>query len=692
MMSALGDAAAFLAQQWPCFPCGADKRPVTEHGFKDASRDPDLVRVMFDRPGAHMIGVPTGEVSDLVAIDLDVKNGAAGLEWLAANAHRLPRTRQHGTRSGGRHLLFRYPPGRSIRNSASKIAPGVDVRGSGGYVIVPPSDGYTIADDAMPAPMPGWLVELLDPPQAARPAPQPYAGPAITGDGTPYGLRALTLECEAIRNAAEGMKHHTLNKAAYSIGGLVTAGAIAESLARAELAAALAAIRDRCADWHHAEKTLRTAFEQGKGKPRTIAEAPPAPPPREYFGIGRQRHDPATGEIPPDDDASGGAAPVIFPATPFHPADLVGLRPREWVYGHFLIARFLSVMGAPGGTGKTAYGIGVALSVALGKPLLGETVHMSGPAWIYNLEDPRDELLRRVYAACLAHDIPPADLAGRLYLDSGRDRPLVVAERTATGAIVAMPVVEPLIAELRARGVRLLNVDPFVKSHRLEENRNEQVDFAATLWNRVADAAGCAILLTHHFRKGAIGGEADAFRGASALIDASRAAVSLSPMSEKEAERCGIEMDLRRFYVRADNAKLNLAPPPKDAVWLNLQSVELPNGDRVQAVKRWEPPSPWAGIPRALIIEVLHVIAKGRDNGDLWSPRREAKDGWAGKAIAENTSLNETQAGDLLRDWERGGMLKVEEFTNAKREKRKGYRVNDAEFSKLKLEWEGSDE
>ena len=112
----------------------------------------------------------------------------------------------------------------------------------------------------------------------------------------------------------------------------------------------------------------------------------------------------------------------------------------------------------------------------------------------------------------------------------------MVAARLPDGGVVAMPVVEELIAELRRRGVRLLVVDPFVKSHRLEENRNEQVDFAAALWARVADAAGCAVLLVHHFRKGGAAGDADAFRGASALVDAARAAVSLSVMSEREAE------------------------------------------------------------------------------------------------------------------------------------------------------------
>ena len=158
-------------------------------------------------------------------------------------------------------------------------------------------------------------------------------------------------------------------------------------------------------------------------------------------------------EVPNAASQAASAPPAPLTATPFDPAELATLRPREWVYGHFLISRFVSVLGAPGGTGKTAYAVAVGLSVALGRPLLDESVHAPGPVWIYNLEDPRDELLRRVQAALIAHRVWPADVAGRLFLDSGRDRPLVVAARLPDGGVVAMPVVEELIAELRRRGV-----------------------------------------------------------------------------------------------------------------------------------------------------------------------------------------------------------------------------------------------
>ena len=89
-------------------------------------------------------------------LDIDPRNG--GDAWLKANVNRL-QTRSHKTRSGGLHLLFRTDG--SVRNSAGLIAPGVDVRGEGGYAIWWPAHGLPVLDfvplRALPY-WPGWLV------------------------------------------------------------------------------------------------------------------------------------------------------------------------------------------------------------------------------------------------------------------------------------------------------------------------------------------------------------------------------------------------------------------------------------------------------------------------------------------------------------------------------------------------------
>lgn len=115
-------------------------------------------------------------------------------------------------------------------------------------------------------------------PVAQPMAPAPRHAARTSEGGTPYGLAALDDECDAIRRAIDGQKHHTLNKAAFSIGGLVSAGELEEGPAFAALTAALNSIRAACKDFRAAQNTLRTAFADGMGRPRAVPEhQAPAP-------------------------------------------------------------------------------------------------------------------------------------------------------------------------------------------------------------------------------------------------------------------------------------------------------------------------------------------------------------------------------------------------------------------------------
>jgi hypothetical protein len=659
----LGDVAARLGL--PVFPCNQDKRPVTEHGFKDAQTDPEIIKVEFARPGATTIGVPTGHASGLVVIDIDVKDPSAnGYDWLDEHNYDLPPTRTNKTQSGGLHLLFKAPPGVLIKNSQGRhngIAPGVDVRGDGGYVIFPPSPGYSVADDIEPADMPDWLIKACQRrPEPPKPAQRDYRAPA-NGNANRYAEVALRSECTALANMPEGTRNGALNIAAVKLGSLVAAGALGEHIVINELthAAAYAGLEPT-----EIEATLRSGLTYGKTQPREIPEREAQRPP----------------PIPPHEDT-----PIDDFATPFMPEDLDNIPPRQWVYGHFLIRDFVSVLGAPGGTGKSAYAMTVALSVALGVPLLGETVHERGRAWIYNLEDPKVELRRRLAAAVKHHKIDRKLLKDWLFYNSGRDRPLVIA-RVVGGSIVTEPVVEEMIAELKRKQIALLEVDPFVRSHELEENRNDHINYAAALWAYVAAMANCTILLVHHFRKGGQSGEADSFRGASALIDASRAALSVARMTEEEAAKTGIDLRERRSYLRVDDAKLNLAPAPEETIWLKLCNVLLPNGDKVQAVERWDMPSPWEDLPWGMITSILEKIGEGPEDGERYTDRKQAKDRWAGQVLIELAGKTERQALAIIKSWIDNGVLEEEEYTS-KRMKRKatGLRVNQIKLSEMRL-------
>ncbi|MFD1716723.1 phage/plasmid primase, P4 family [Georgenia deserti] len=142
----------------PVFPCDARKRPLTAHGFRDATTDEDQVRAWWARHPQALIGMPTGKASGVTILDVDVPAGPGSLLGLEVEHGDMPETFTVSTMSGGRHLYFRAWPG--SKSSAGKLGDGLDVRGEGGYVIVPPSPGYAIERNLRPAEAPAWLREL----------------------------------------------------------------------------------------------------------------------------------------------------------------------------------------------------------------------------------------------------------------------------------------------------------------------------------------------------------------------------------------------------------------------------------------------------------------------------------------------------------------------------------------------------
>ena len=120
-------------------------------GFKAATQDPDEIVEMFNRPNAALIGVPTGKASGLAVIDVDVKGGKRGKQWMQDNADWLGHTRISDTQSRGFHRIYKHKDG--IRNSAN-IDGCVDIRGEGGYFIHPASEGYRFLNDEEPADWP----------------------------------------------------------------------------------------------------------------------------------------------------------------------------------------------------------------------------------------------------------------------------------------------------------------------------------------------------------------------------------------------------------------------------------------------------------------------------------------------------------------------------------------------------------
>jgi Bifunctional DNA primase/polymerase, N-terminal len=143
----------------PIFPCRANKRPACPHSYQQAAIHPDDIAELFRRYPGPLIGVPTGSASGIDVVDIDPRHG--GDRWLAKHRDRIPQTRTHETPSGGLHLLFRHTVG--LRCSAGRIAPGVDVRSTGGYVIWWPAQLCRVLVEGPSTEWPEWLLDLARP-------------------------------------------------------------------------------------------------------------------------------------------------------------------------------------------------------------------------------------------------------------------------------------------------------------------------------------------------------------------------------------------------------------------------------------------------------------------------------------------------------------------------------------------------
>ena len=154
-------------------------------------------------PDANL-GVVTGRLAGLVVLDVDPRHqGDDSLLELERENGPLPHTIEALTGGGGRHVYFAHPGG-TLRNKVG-LAPGIDLRGDGGMIVVPPSlhasgrhyewEVSHHPDETALAPLPGWLLRLVGGKVSrAEPLGHPLAyWRTLVHDGVPAGVRNNTI-------------------------------------------------------------------------------------------------------------------------------------------------------------------------------------------------------------------------------------------------------------------------------------------------------------------------------------------------------------------------------------------------------------------------------------------------------------------------------------------------------------------
>ena len=270
---------------WAIFPVvPGDKIPMTEHGVDDASSDPAQVKAWWSRTPEASIGLACGEVSRVWVLDVDARtprhsgslSGTDALLALEFEHGVLPQTMTSTTGGGGKHIFFNLPPNLKVRNRVNVRLKdgrrtGLDVRSTGGYVILPPSmhaSGTSYAWDIRRpiADAPEWLLALLSDSggPVAQLVPLPVI-PAAEGQTRAYARGALLRAAEAIGACGKGARHETIVQEASSIGRYVAAGLLDfEVAAQTLIAAGMNAGKPRT----EVERAVRQQFEWAKGSPK----------------------------------------------------------------------------------------------------------------------------------------------------------------------------------------------------------------------------------------------------------------------------------------------------------------------------------------------------------------------------------------------------------------------------------------
>jgi hypothetical protein len=500
-MSDLLDAALRYAELgYVVFPCADALQPVplTPHGFKDASTEPEQITTWWRQFPTACIGLATAGV---LVVDVDGPNNPWLTPERALELNQAPTAR---TPRGGWHYVFRKPAGAPWRCTAGQVASHVDTRTDGGYIVVAPSrrpDGayrwvegseLEVNRDQLPEP-PAWLAAELD---ALAMSPVQVAGVATSrsiANTIPTGQRNATLARLAGTMRRVGMT-------------------------QAEILAALGQVNhDRCAP-------------------------PLAPPEVDQIAASIARYEPDRVNVALIENhwdqmqfALDEPSNIIW-FSDIEPVDIQWLWPNRIPVG-----RITLLVGLPG-KGKSLLAIDAAARVSNGTPWPDGSHCPNGSAILITAEDnPNDTIRPRLDAA-------GADVSrvGLLSMVNRRD-----AQGKPTKTPFTLADVEELEKELsRLPDCKLVVIDPigsFLGSN-TDAHRDNEVRAVLTPVAALAEKHGVAVLVVAHRRK-SFGTLADDMAlGSRAFTALARAVWHVTPDPDNKA---------RRLFLPGKN---NLAP------------------------------------------------------------------------------------------------------------------------------------
>lgn len=468
------------------FPARPDKRPYTPHGFKDATLDPATIRTWWESNPDAQVAIVTGEVSDLLVIDVD----PPGETWLAENIERLACGVMRST-PRGRHLYFRSsnPP---VRCGTDHPAPGVDTRGSGGYVIYHDLGG--IGELGERGPVPAWLFEQLAPPkqspQLSPSSTQTYADPK-TLEELRSALEYIDPDCGYENWTEVGMGLCSLGQVGFDLW---------DAWSRKGTKYKPGETQKKCASFQGQGITHRTVFE-----------------------LAQQAgwENPLSKHSAPDTISQ----PPRFERVRLDDLDHAELNPPSWIVDGLVPERVLTLLAGHGGVGKSLLALTLAAHIACAKSWAGRDVQQGQVVYV-SLEDSAEIVRYRLRGIAQKYALDGRALSANLSVIDGSQAENTLAGEVWDGKTRSLRFT-PAMQELSVmcEGAALVVVDNASDAYGGDENvRRDVRQFVRGL----VDRFGTVLLLAHIDKAGSkFGTNGNSYSGSTAWHNSARSRLAL---------------------------------------------------------------------------------------------------------------------------------------------------------------------
>jgi hypothetical protein len=450
------------------------------------------------------VGIITGAVSGFFVVDVDTGPGKPGLDNINdlqfINGD-LPHTVEARTGGGGRHILLKHPgPSVLIATNKNTPAPGIDIRGDGGFIVAAPSlheSGrfYLWSEHGHPkntaiAEAPEWLIEMV----RGVPTDSAASGPRAPSTGTGEIIR------DQWGKVTDGRERHMIG---------IICGVIASLTRNAGALPGAEAVFAEA--WPTYERTTRargesleadhrgqTLMRQRVGHMLRRAEA----------GRWRVRVDVPTPLSAPAGQA--GQAPNSSEIDVYQTLDIAGLMalpPVQWLIDNMLTTDGFSIVYGPPGSLKTFLVLDQALHIVSGRPWHGRTVKAGKVLYVAG-EGVRG-IARRVKAWCHKHEVDHAALPFRL----------LPASVNLSEPANVKKLIRTAVAQMEEDGecVALVVIDTVARAiPGLDENSAQEMGLFVAAVEELKTGIACHLLGVHHSGKD----ETRGARGSNALLGA----------------------------------------------------------------------------------------------------------------------------------------------------------------------------